>query len=109
MTTAERTYVALGFALIVIQLSLIRKSLKDNQYTTNRKLDHIMAEVRIEQSVLEDIATDVSDTADLLQGVLDSDTPLEEADVTSLNAAVEKLRGVGVKVPTDGGDTGEGE
>lgn len=59
----------------------------------------IMAEVKIDQAVLDGIATDVSDTADILQGILDSDTPLADADVTSLTAAVTKLKGVGVVVP----------
>lgn len=58
-----------------------------------------MAEVKIDQAVLDGIATDVSDTADILQGILDSDTPLADADVTSLTAAVTKLKGVGVVVP----------
>lgn len=58
-----------------------------------------MAEVKIEQAVLDGIATDVSDTADILQGILDSETPLADADVASLTAAVAKLKGVGVVVP----------
>jgi hypothetical protein len=58
-----------------------------------------MALVSIEQDVLDSVATDVSDTADILQGILDSETPLDPADVTSLTAAVAKLKGVGVVVP----------
>lgn len=56
-----------------------------------------MALVGIEQSELDSIATDVSDAADLLQGILDSETPTPPADVTAITAAVEKLKGVGPK------------
>lgn len=59
-----------------------------------------MALVSIEQDVLDGIATDVSDTADVLQGILDSETPLDPADVTALEGAVAKLKGVGPQVPT---------
>jgi hypothetical protein len=88
---------AVGAALL-IQTLWLRKRLENNQAETNRKLDHIMALVSIEQSDLDDIATTVSDTADILQGILDSDTPTPPADETALRAAVAKLQGVGPKV-----------
>lgn len=69
-----------------------------NQESHSRKLEEIMALVSIEQDELDGIASDVSDAADLLQGILDSETPTPAADETAIKAAVEKLKGVGPKV-----------
>lgn len=57
-----------------------------------------MALVSIEQDDLDSIAGDVSDVADSLQEIIDSETPLDPADETALKAAVDKLKNVGPKV-----------
>jgi hypothetical protein len=83
-------------ALIVAATALILRSIHRD---TRRSERRIMALVSIEQSDLDDIATTVSETADILQGILDSDTPTPPADETAIRAAVTKLQGVGPKVP----------
>lgn len=86
---------ALSFSRVVIWL--FGEALYLQLSRINRKLDIIMALVSIEQSDLDDIASTVSDVADTLQGILDSDTPTPPADETALRAAVEKLQNVGPK------------
>jgi uncharacterized protein YoxC len=68
------------------------------QHRIERKLTRIMTAVQIEQEELDSIASTVSDVADTLQGIIDSETTLAPADESALTAAVEKLQGVGPKV-----------
>ena len=62
-----------------------------------QKVDKLMALVSIQQEDLDSIAATVSEVADSLQAILDSDTPTPPADETALRAAVDKLKTVGPK------------
>lgn len=76
-----------------------------HQHQIHSDVRKLMAKVSIEQDDLDEIADTVSGVADSLQAVLDSETPLDPADESSLQAAVAKLQAVGPKVapPADGG------
>jgi hypothetical protein len=86
-----------GLTLSAVTFWLFAEALFAFLLQIKRKLDNVMALVSIEQTELDSIASEVSDVADSLQAVLDSETPLDPADETALKAAVEKLSGVGVK------------
>lgn len=60
-----------------------------------------MALVAIEQGDLDAIAVTIVQVAEVLQGVLDSDTPLAPADESGVQDALTKLKAVGPRVPTD--------
>lgn len=93
MTKGEGVAFCCIFTLLVAQWIWLYKQL-DRIFW---KQEMIMALVSIEQQDLDDIATTVSDTADILQGILDSDTPTPPADETALREAVAKLQAVGPK------------
>jgi hypothetical protein len=65
--------------------------------TINRKLDHLMAAVQIQQEDLDQFATDIQDSVDAVAAELqklvdDTDNPLTEADVTALQGAIDNLK-----------------
>lgn len=60
-----------------------------------------MALVAIEQGDLDAIATTITQAAETLQAVLDSETPLAPADEAGVQDALTKLKAVGPRVPTD--------
>lgn len=66
-----------------------------------RKQDTIMGLVAIEQGDLDAIAVTITQVAETLQAVLDSDTPLSPADESGVQSALTKLQAVGPRVPTD--------
>ena len=64
-----------------------------------RKLDQTMADVKIAQETLDQFATDIQESADLIATelanlVADASNPLTDADVTALQAAVDQLKGL---------------
>lgn len=63
------------------------------------QLDAIMTAVKIQQEDLDQFATDIAQSADLIAQelaalVASADNPLTDADVTALQAAVDQLKGL---------------
>jgi hypothetical protein len=84
------------------ELRLINERLDRQDRTLSRierKQDITMALVAIEQGDLDSIAVTISQVAETLQAVLDSDTPLSPADESGVQEALTKLKAVGPRVP----------
>jgi hypothetical protein len=76
---------------------LSRNNIEQTLHRIEQKVDQLMAAVQIQQEQLDDYATQIQQSADLIATelanlVASADNPLTDADVTALQAAVDSLK-----------------
>lgn len=105
----------MGVRSVPVHISITDVDLGAGLRHVNERLDHqartltriernqeiIMGLVAIEQGDLDSIAVTITQAADTLQAVLDSEAPLDPADEAGVQDALTKLKSVGPRVPTN--------